>query len=274
MKVFSLFFVPVFYSSVAFSAAYELKVVATPGYADMVSVESWDINDTRRNPMNIWSGPINPGVKDDDIYLSYTYIGPGSGGGFDFLDIKAFTVPGARDAKTMGELGKLFIKHGFLGKRFDGQRNAGVIGKACWRLGYLNSTWGSGRAYSLDIACTYAEYPPTVCRIDQPALEINHGTLTPREVNGNSAYTDFYVTCSSAMFVYVISPTQINSVILSPASGLRSDITINDRKLGDGVGISASTSPTRLRITSTLNGFNSQLEGEFSGSFIIIIAPA
>lgn len=177
-------------------------------------------------------------------------------------------------ATKKGELGKLFIKHGFLGKRFDGQRNAGVIGKACWRLGYLNSTWGGGSAYYFDTACTYAEYPPTVCRIDQPALEINHGTLTPREVNGNSAYTDFYVTCSSAMFVYVISPTQINSVILSPASGLRSDITINDRKLGDGVGISASTSPTRLRITSTLNGFNSQLEGEFSGSFIIIIAPA
>ncbi|BEO38996.1 hypothetical protein SMQE08_30840 [Serratia marcescens] len=269
MKVFSLFFVSAFYSSVAFSAAYELKVEATPGYSDIVSVESWDINDTRTNPMNYWSGTINPGVKDDDIYFSYTYIGTGG----NVLDIKAFTVPGARNAKTMGELGKLFIKHGFLGKRFDGQRNAGVIGKACWRLGYLNSAWGTGSAFYFDTACTYAEYPPTVCRIDQPALEINHGTLTTREVNGNSAYADFYVTCSSAMSVYVISPTQINSVVLSQASGLRSDITINDRKLGDGVRISASTSPTRLRITSTLNGFTSQLEGEFSGSFTIIIAP-
>ncbi len=269
MKVFSLFFVSAFYSSVAFSAAYELKVEATPGYGDVVSVESWDINDTRTNPMNLWSGPINPGVKDDDIYFMYDYIGPGG----DFLDIKAFTVPGARDAKTMGDLGKLFIKAGFIGKRFDGKRNSKILGKSCWRLGHLNSNWGSGRAYALDISCTYAEYPPTVCRIDQPALEINHGTLPPREVNGNSAYADFYVTCSSAMSVYVISPTQINSVVLSQASGLRSDITINDRKLGDGVRISASTSPTRLRITSTLNGFISQLEGEFSGSFTIIIAP-
>lgn len=269
MKVFSLFFVSAFYSSVAFSAAYELKVEATPGYSDVVSVVSWDINDTSINPMNFWSGTINPGVKDDDIYFAYDYIGPGG----DFLDIKAFTVPGARDAKTLGDLGKLFIKYGFLGKRFDGKRNSKVLGKSCWRLGYLNSSWGSGRAYPLDFACTYGEYPPTVCRIDQPALEINHGTLTTREVNGNSAYTDFYVTCSSAMSVYVISPTQINSVVLSQASGLRSDITINDRKLGDGVRISASTSPTRLRITSTLNGFTSQLEGEFSGSFTIIIAP-
>lgn len=269
MKVFPLFFVSAFYSSVAFSAPYELNVVTTPGYADMVSVESWDINDTRFNPMHVWSGTINPGVKDDDIYFIFHSVGPGEGA----LDIKAFTVPGARDAKTMGELGKLFIKAGFLGKRFDGKRNSGVGGKSCWRLGYLNSNWGSGNAYSFDIACTYGDYPPTVCRIDQPVLEINHGTLPPREVNGNSAYADFYVTCSSAMSVYVISPTQINSVVLSQASGLRSDITINDRKLGDGVRISASTSPTRLRITSTLNGFTSQLEGEFSGSFTIIIAP-
>ncbi|MFJ3164482.1 MrpH family fimbial adhesin [Serratia marcescens] len=271
MKVFSLFFVSAFYSLAAFSAPYEIKVVTTPGYADMVSVESWDINDTSINPMNFWSGTINPGVKDDDIYFRYDH--PSESGGQSSLDIKAFTVPGARDAKTMGELGKLFIKAGFIGKRFNGQRTSGVGRKSCWRLGHLNSGWGSGRVHPFDISCTYGEYQPTVCRIDQPVLEINHGTLTTREVNGNSAYTDFYVTCSSAMSVYVISPTQINSVVLSQASGLRSDITINDRKLGDGVRISASTSPTRLRIISTLNGFTSQLEGEFSGSFTIIIAP-
>ncbi|MTD09184.1 hypothetical protein GKN89_20890 [Serratia sp. YC16] len=170
----------------------------------------------------------------------------------------------------MGDLGKLFIAYGFIGKTVVGHRDSTPTNKSCWRLGYLDISFGDGSATPFDITCNYAEYPPTVCWIDQPALEINHGTLTVREVNGNSAYTDFYVTCSSAMSVYVISPTAISSVTLSQTDGLRSDITINDRKLGDGVRISASTSPIRVRITSTLNGFTSQLGGDFSGSFTII----
>lgn len=74
MKVFPLFFVSAFYSSVAFSAPYELNVVTTPGYADMVSVESWDINDTRFNPMHVWSGTINPGLKMMIFTLYFTLL--------------------------------------------------------------------------------------------------------------------------------------------------------------------------------------------------------
>ena len=56
MKRLFLLFCLFFYSSVACSAAYELKVIKTPGYYDTVSVESWDINDPRPNPMKTFSG--------------------------------------------------------------------------------------------------------------------------------------------------------------------------------------------------------------------------
>ncbi|HAT4999474.1 TPA: hypothetical protein I9761_003031 [Serratia marcescens] len=252
-----------FYSFSVYSVPYELKVHSSNEYPDYLSIESWDVNDTTPNPMRLTPGPDHLRV----IYYSLrgAYSPPG-----------VFFVPGARKAQTMGELGKLFISSGLIGSQINGNRKASAapIMRSCWQLGYDYPNMGGGTVTTpLQSTCSYGDYPSTTCWIDKPAIEIDHGMLTTEVVNGNTAYTDFYVSCSSEMGVNVMSSTGENSVVLSLADGLRSDITINDKKLGDGIAIRASTSPTRLRLSSTLSGYNLQGTGTFSGSFTLVIAP-
>ncbi|HAT2868625.1 TPA: hypothetical protein I8374_003095 [Serratia marcescens] len=250
------------YSSLVYSAPYELQVEASESWRmDVLSITSWDINDQTFNLMR-----LQPEGEDKLYFIYYDGLGD------VYYPPEYFHVPGARKAKTMGELGKLFISAGHLGKRIDGWRSSSAAWRSCWKFGYQYFNVSSWNVIAFSNTCTYGDYPQTTCWIDKPSIEIDHGTLTTKKVNGNSAYTEFYVSCSSAMSVYVVSPTKESSVVLSQANGLRSDIMINDRKLGDGARITASTSPTRVRVSSTLAGYNAQGTGTFTGSFTIILA--
>ncbi len=273
IKILALFFV--FYSSAAFSLAYEMKVQGgiglnewgsvTPWTYDRLSIESWDINDDTPNPM--LEGSYYE-ARDDNLYFTYND---------DFNNNQipskpSYTVPGARKAKTMGELGRLFIAQGYLGKEITGIRTSHWYWHSCYKFEYYSKRAGSwGFANTI---CISPEIPPAICRVNEPYVEINHGVLAPAKINGHSAYADFHITCSSQMSVIVGSQAKVNSVSLSSANGgkLRSDLTINERKLGDGVKVVASTSPTRLRLSSTLSNYDAQSVGEFSGSLPIIIA--
>ncbi|MGL1812359.1 UNVERIFIED_CONTAM: hypothetical protein GPA08_14255 [Serratia marcescens] len=248
--------------SVAHSAPYTIKVKSDTRYGDSLIIESWDVNDSTTNPMT-----YQPKGSDNLRFIHYSISESGYSPG-------AIFVPGARKAKTMGELGRLFISAGYLGKEFSGYRFTTPGHKSCWKFGYeITLSGGIGSSIPFDTTCTYGELPQTTCWIDKPSIEIDHGILAAREVNGNSVYTDFYVSCSSTMPVYVVSTTGKSSVVLSQENGLRSDIMVNDNKLGDGARITASTSPTRVRISSTLAGYTESNTGSFSGSLTIIIAP-
>lgn len=250
------------YSCAVYSIPYEMVVHSSDKYLDYMSIESWDVDDPSPNPMRYQS------KGDDNLYFVYSEHGTSG-----FHPPEQFYVPGARNAKTMGDLGKLFIKAGFIGKRINGLRISSPGRRSCWKFGYqyinMNGSWN---VMPFDNTCVYGEFPPNICWIDKPSIEIDHGILTTREVNGNTAYTEFYVSCSAAMSIYVVSPTGESSVVLSQANGLRSDIMVNNNKLGDGARISASTSPTRVRISSTLSGYNSQGTGTFAGSLTIVLS--
>lgn len=270
IKILAIFFA--LYSSAVLAIAYDIRVIAGgmgPGssYAfDTLSVQSWDVNDNSLNPM--WEGNPNSGWQATNDNLSFFYN--------DWYETGSWTssgdyiVPGARKAKTMGELGKLFIAQGYLGEMRSFRRDSRWHKRSCYQLGYFKKN-GTAR---LDSKCFSSEVPPTVCWVEEPYIEINHGVLAPAEVNGNSAYTDFHVTCSAGMSVVISSQARMSSVTLYSVNRnwLLSDLMINDNKLGDGVQISASTSPTRLRLSSTLSGYDTQSVGEFSGSLPIIIA--
>ncbi|MTD09183.1 hypothetical protein GKN89_20885 [Serratia sp. YC16] len=234
------------------------KVGNTGAY---VYVSHWDLGDGGPNPMYGYG-------LDDDIYFVYKNSFTG---GQDEMPYPMH-VPGARKAKTMGELGALVEAAGYIG-RGSTVYNRRSGRDVCWRLGHTSRLL-PGYVFTFEgMPCQKSELAPDACWISDSFLEINHGVLSPSAVNGNSASTYFSVTCSSSLPVKVISPSGVNSIALSTTDGLRSDITVNGSSLGEGYALRASEIPTTVTITSTLGGFNSQSVGDFSGAFTIIISP-
>lgn len=262
IKVLAMFFA--LYSSAVFSAPYELMVWPSPdGGSDSLSMRNWDINDGSFNMMYDYATSDN---------LLYVFVERGISKYWS----PPVPVPGARKAKTMGELGKLVIKAGQEGKSTSTQRTSRIGIDGCWMLGFMSPS-GPGKESAGTFPgtpCMYGEYTPEKCWINEPYIELNHGILAAAEVNGNSTYTDIHVSCSTEMEVSITSQGRQSTLTLSSASGdrLLSNLMINDRKLGDGLlWLVASPSPTRVRLTSTLSNYDAQSTGEFSGSLPIII---
>ncbi|MBE4976540.1 hypothetical protein IMX17_24465, partial [Serratia sp. X3] len=198
IKILALFFV--FYSSAAFSLAYEMKVQGGIGLNewgsvtrwtyDRLSIESWDINDDTPNPMS--EGSYFE-ARDDNLYFVYNDDYNSN----ETPSEPSYTVSGARKAKTMGELGQLFIAQGYLGKEITGIRISRWYWNSCYRFKYYSKRVGA--IGFVGERCTPAETPPAICRVNEPYVEINHGVLAPAKINGHSAYADFHITCSSQM---------------------------------------------------------------------------
>lgn len=93
--------------SVAHSAPYTIKVKSDTRYGDSLIIESWDVNDSTTNPMT-----YQPKGSDNLRFMHYSISESGYSPG-------AIFVPGARKAKTMGELGGCLFPQGIWERSFQ-----------------------------------------------------------------------------------------------------------------------------------------------------------
>ncbi len=270
MKLFKwLMLVPLLYSGSA-AAAWTLNVQYDPRDDNKrvfyVSVVSFEQNDPSPNPLYRECGVFSAQRLMCEMAIVYT---SSLSAGTAFTE--TMPVPGAEHAQTMGELAKIFADAGYLNRVFKSQNVLFQPESYCFLLAYRKvHTSGSGfvRLPGGSSVCQPSELIPTFCDFTETSLELNHGRLTPDQVNGHTASAQISASCTTPYWVRIRSADKKS--VLEMGEGLKSDLKVNGVDLAEGMSVRLTPTAQTFTITSTLNGY-SQGEGEFQGSTIIIL---
>ncbi|UAK22225.1 hypothetical protein [Kluyvera sp. CRP] len=177
------------------------------------------------------------------------------------------------EAKTIGELGRALFSDGqWVNKDFAGPYVDFDEKKICYWVGYMinggasggTPLGGGGSDY-----CAVPEIPPSTCSFSEDIIELSHGSLTEKNVNGNTVTAVTNVKCTSTLNVRIFSKSDTDN--LSLGSGITSKVTANGLSLKDGVSLTASASGTPLVLVSTLSASNPKA-GKYQTSFDIIVS--
>lgn len=104
------------------------------------------------------------------------------------------------------------------------------------------------------------------------SINLRHGNVELRSVEGNRATAAAYVTCTQKINVTVkiASGTQ-GTVQLSGVTGVRSELSVNGIGGGQAATISASSSSTPVRFESVLRASGNVTSGAFQGSSYAVL---
>lgn len=105
------------------------------------------------------------------------------------------------------------------------------------------------------------------CKITTPSLELNHGSITLKNAEGDIAATDVGVNCTSSMAVSFKLTTDDTYVYLAPSG--KAQLSINDKPLGSSINLPAG--PSTVTLKDMLTGVNT--EGVNSGSAVLVMMP-
>lgn len=105
------------------------------------------------------------------------------------------------------------------------------------------------------------------CKITTPTLELNHGSITLKNAEGDVASTDVGVDCTSSMAVSFKLTTDDTYVYLAPSG--KAQLSINDKPLGSSITLPAG--PSTVTLKDMLTGVNT--EGVNSGSAVLVMMP-
>ncbi|MBT8769305.1 MrpH family fimbial adhesin [Metapseudomonas boanensis] len=105
------------------------------------------------------------------------------------------------------------------------------------------------------------------------SIDLRHGNVTPESVNGHTASTTVYVTCSkSATVKLAVTPGTQGSLKLTGVSGLTSSLYADGVGGGRSLSISAGTSYTAVTIKSVLKADGAVSVGSFKGSTYAVLS--
>ncbi|MBL0877038.1 MrpH family fimbial adhesin [Serratia ureilytica] len=173
---------------------------------------------------------------------------------------------------TMGELAKVFREQGYLGKGVWSQTAYYPFKDYCYYLGYYvpggPSTMTMTAVPGGVSDCPTTEIIPTYCSIEEPYIELNHGSLSGNSVNGNTVSKQIHVTCSNDFNLKIRSKD--SQGYLSLGGGLKSQLKVNGADLGLGYSEVVGPSGKTFTLSSTLSGYTSGT-GVFQGSSVIVL---
>ncbi|HHR5881712.1 TPA: hypothetical protein ACS7XF_001660 [Providencia alcalifaciens] len=231
-------------------------------YEYSIKIDEWDFLSQTPNPLYNC-------VKNSDFGSCEYAIGRRSESSFgSAIDgTERERTPHASDAKTIGELGSnIRVKDSYWwNKTFTYRSNTK---RACFFLSYVLD--GGSNLIFPGGHCTYADLSPTVCRIKEPYIELNH-IVNQDDVENSIATSNLNISCSDKMTVRVVGKYPLDEIILDKKSNFRSLVTLNGDKISEGTRVNATPINTEINIKSVLKG--SPPEGEYQGSMVLIIAP-
>ncbi|HEP1044393.1 TPA: hypothetical protein QIY62_002936 [Serratia marcescens] len=256
------------------SAVWELEMRFDPtvitGATSLAKVVRWDINDPTPNPIKGCYNPISGNSERCRILVIQRSSGAGGWGpssGAEYFDMTTE----ASNLFTMGELGALFAKKGFLNKEMKTSKMNYPYKGYCYSLGYISV--GSVGSYlflpSGKQECVRADIVPTICSIAEPYIELDHGGLNPNQVNGNSVSQSFTVTCNQDFYIRIIA--QDSNSTLSLGGGITSHLQVNGTDLGTGYEAVVGPAGKAFTLTSSLSGTPNNF-GDFQSSKIILLS--
>lgn len=141
----------------------------------------------------------------------------------------------------------------------------------CYKLTHIYEGGTTGWHIDGGPDCRYPEIDVNYCSIREPYIELDHGAVYAKDVNGSSISSTLHISCLTEMDVLIRSPDGDGSVILDQNSNFKSQISVNGVPVSTGGKVTATPQGTPAVITSTLNGVPP--EGEYQGSTVIIISP-
>lgn len=244
-------------------AAWEIDVKFYPDYSQhLVKITRWDEDDPAPNPL--WSCEYS-GLK--CVLGIYARRGGSISYSEDFPMPKKVS-----SLRTMGELAKVFREQGYLGKEIWSKRVGYPYTNYCYYLGMYTLT-GGGTISMIPVPggvleCPTTEIIPTYCKIEEPYIELNHGSLSGDSVNGNTVSKPIHVTCNNNFNLAIRSKDSQGQ--LSLGGGLKSQLKVNGTDLGLGYSEVVGPAGKTFTLSSTLSGYTNGT-GVFQGSSVIIL---
>ncbi|WP_337264909.1 MULTISPECIES: MrpH family fimbial adhesin [unclassified Serratia (in: enterobacteria)] len=231
------------------------------------TIEYWDTNDATPNPCYRWPQcTVFIGHRHSDAGEA----GPGVSDGGEYLD-------GIQNYATVGDVGAAFQRKYAL-PRSGTQNHVGpAVTQECVGI-YFKSTTGTtnagGSAMMSSSLCGIVPPPVGKCAFTETSIELTHGQVQLKNIEGNQARQTGYIRCTQDMdvVVYAAGAGGNGMVNLRSDGSLQSRLTIGGKSGSEGAQVHAPAGiKVPLEFVSTLARVSNVEAGDFFGSATAIL---
>lgn len=142
---------------------------------------------------------------------------------------------------------------------------------------FLGKSNTGGSSYLLPGGiCGIAPPPAGKCYFSyngRTSVTLDHGTLSPDEINGDKKSDTFDLICNQSMSVKLISDMQKPYLNLRSNGEITSQVTLNGQAANSGIVLSIPANrPVSVKVESTLRTTGSVTPGRFNGRATLVMA--
>ncbi|MBE0151448.1 hypothetical protein RDT67_02870 [Serratia fonticola] len=231
------------------------------------TIEYWDTVDATPNPCYRWGQcTVFIGHRHSDAGEA----GPGVSDGNEYLD-------GIQNLPTVGDIGRAFQQKYSL-PRSGTQTHVGpAVTQECVGMYYkaTTGTAGSGGSAMMPSSlCGIVPPPVGKCEFTETSIELTHGQVQLKDIEGNQARQTGYIRCTQTMdvMVYAAGAGGNGMVNLRSDGSLKSRLTIGGVSGSTGLRIRAlAATKMPVEFVSTLTKVGTVEAGDFFGSATAIL---
>ncbi|EMC9752126.1 hypothetical protein WDR88_001823 [Enterobacter cloacae] len=238
------------------------------------TIADWDENDATPNPCYQLSACT--------LFIGHRHNDAGTSGPSIVRSWDSGSYPFFTTAETMGEVSQQFkaiftfpfssrTRHRGVTVRWE--ECVGIFYAAGRNLGNnssVNQSTFQGHPMMPGSICGVAPPPSGSCDFNQDALNLDHGALTRKELEGHEASETVSISCttSQTLKLYIYSA---DNVQLRDDGSLYSELYMNDNVLGTNGFTLDVAEQENVVVKSVLHTNGSVAAGEFSGSTVMLI---
>lgn len=256
------------YSAESAVYSYITRSEGTPSNAKYWwTIEYWDTVDSTPNPCFGWSQcTAFIGHRHSDAGESGSWVSDGN----EYID-------GIQSFRTVGEVGAAFQRNFSLPRSGTQSHSGPAVTQECVGIYYKTSRGTSsagGSPMMPSSLCGIVPPPVGKCEFTETNLELTHGQVQLKNIEGNQARQTGYVRCTQTMdvMVYAAGGGGNGLVNLRSDGSLKSRLTIGGVSGSTGVRIRAlAGTKMPLEFVSTLTKVGAVEAGDFFGSATAII---
>lgn len=231
------------------------------------TIEYWDTVDATPNPCYGWGQcTVFIGHRHSDAGEA----GPGVSDGMEYLD-------GIQTLRTVGDVGAAFQRKYSLPRSGTQDHVGPAVTQECVGMYYKTTTGtasAGGSRMMPSSLCGIVPPPVGKCEFTETSIELTHGQVQLRDIEGHQARQTGYIRCTQTMdvMVYLAGSAGNGMVNLRSDGSLQTRLTIGGVSGSTGVRIHAlAATKMPLEFMSTLTKVGTVEAGDFFGSATAIL---
>lgn len=231
------------------------------------TIEYWDTIDATPNPCYRWPQcTAFIGHRHSDGNEAGNWVSDGG----EYID-------GIEQFATVGDVGAAFQRRYSLPRSGTQNHSGPAVTQECVGIYYKTTTGTSGAGGSPMMPsslCGIVPPPVGKCGFTETSIELTHGQVQLRDVEGHQARQTAYILCSLDMkiVVYAAGPAGNGMVKLRDDGSLQSQLTIDGVNAATGTSVLALAGRKMpLEFVSTLTKVGNVEAGDFYGSVTAIL---